>query len=105
MVNGMDAMANGSAGERRLWVRTGRGGEGFVEVAVSDSGPGIPEEVLGRLFEPFYTTKKEGLGMGLSIARTIVEMHGGRIEAVNREEGGATLRFLLPTAEASPAST
>jgi signal transduction histidine kinase len=66
---------------------------------VSDCGHGIPEEVLPRLFEPFFTTKTEGLGMGLSIARTITEMHGGRIQAANRSDGGATVRITLPCEE------
>jgi C4-dicarboxylate-specific signal transduction histidine kinase len=96
MVNGLDAMSGGSGSERRLVVGTRRASELEVEAAVSDFGPGFPEDALARVFEPFYTTKKEGLGMGLSIARTIIEMHGGRIEARNRPEGGAAVRFVLP---------
>jgi C4-dicarboxylate-specific signal transduction histidine kinase len=98
MVNGMDAMAAGACPERTLVVQSGRAG-GEIEVAVCDSGPGFPPGMLGQIFDPFFTTKKEGLGMGLSIARTIIEMHGGRIEAANRPEGGATVRFTLPCAE------
>jgi signal transduction histidine kinase len=63
---------------------------------VSDSGHGIPADHLKRLFESFYTTKKEGMGLGLSIARSIVEAHGGRILAENRPGGGATFRVFLP---------
>ena len=59
-------------------------------------GPGIPTECLKRLFEPFFTTKAEGMGMGLSISKTIIEAHHGRIWTENRPEGGAVFRFTLP---------
>jgi signal transduction histidine kinase len=67
-----------------------------VEVSVADTGPGIPPEALKTIFEPFFSTKKHGMGMGLSIARTIVAAHGGVIEAENRN--GAVLRMRLPLA-------
>jgi two-component system sensor kinase FixL len=73
---------------------------GFTQVSVSDTGSGISEDVLGRLFEPFMTTKKEGMGVGLSICRTIVEAHGGSIWAQNNDGPGATFAFTLPLAEA-----
>jgi signal transduction histidine kinase len=63
---------------------------------VSDRGPGIPEDKLKGIFEPFYTSKAEGMGMGLSIARTIVEAHNAQIWAENRDHGGAMFRIRLP---------
>jgi signal transduction histidine kinase len=96
LLNGMEAMADTPAPRRRLAVRTGRNGRGVV-VAVTDNGHGIPPERLPRLFESFFTTKPDGMGLGLSIARSIVEAHGGRIWAENRPEGGATFRFTVPT--------
>jgi len=81
---------------RRLTVRTGRNTAGEIEVAVSDNGPGIPPDQLSRLFEPFFTTKPHGMGMGISIARTIIRAHHGRIWAENNPDGGATFRFTLP---------
>jgi signal transduction histidine kinase len=67
----------------------------FAELSVSDCGPGIPEDKIKEVFEPFFTSKAEGMGMGLSIARTIVEVHNGRIWAEN-EPGGASFRIRLP---------
>ena len=63
---------------------------------MSDRGPGIPEDKLEAIFEPFYTSKAEGMGMGLSIARTIIEAHGGQLSARNRIHGGASFRVRLP---------
>jgi len=63
---------------------------------VIDTGHGIPREILPRLFESFVTTRQDGVGLGLSISRSIVEAHGGRIQAENNPDGGATIRFFLP---------
>jgi signal transduction histidine kinase len=92
----MDAMADTPEPERRLLLRTRQNGNGKVEVSVTDSGRGIPPVDLPRIFESFYTTKQNGVGLGLAIARSIVDAHGGAIFAENNDEGGATLRFDLP---------
>ncbi len=95
VVNSMDAMANTPSENRIVSVRTSRT-EKFAELSVSDRGPGIPEGKLKEVFEPFFTTKSEGMGMGLSIAHTIVVAHNGLIFAENRDHGGATFRMRLP---------
>jgi len=99
VLNGIDAMRGEKAADRRLIVRTGRG-EGGVVVSVEDRGLGLPDIDHDRLFEPFYTTKSEGMGVGLAICRTVVESHGGRIWAESLEPRGAKFAFALPTAEA-----
>jgi two-component system sensor kinase FixL len=68
-----------------------------VQLSVRDFGTGIPPELIGRLFEPFVTTKSDGLGLGLSISRTIVTAHGGRLWAENNADGGATVHFVVPS--------
>jgi len=73
-----------------------RGNEPWVELCVSDTGPGFTVDMLGRIFEPYITTKQKGSGLGLAIVKKIVEEHGGRIEAENRPEGGARVRIQLP---------
>ena len=74
---------------------------GAVRVAVTDRGTGIEHDKLGRIFQPFFSTKSEGLGMGLSIARTIVEAHGGTLRAENNSDRGATFVVTLPVASAA----
>jgi signal transduction histidine kinase len=69
-------------------------------ISISDSGPGIPPEKLSLIFDPFFTTKEQGMGIGLSIARTIILAHHGRISAENNVEGGAVLRVSLPLSAA-----
>jgi C4-dicarboxylate-specific signal transduction histidine kinase len=97
LMNGLDAMRESGEGERTLVLRTFRAASpASVVVAVEDSGVGIDEADLEHVFHAFYTTKPEGLGMGLAIARSIVEAHGGRLEARNNPERGATFSFTLP---------
>ena len=98
VTNAMDALADIASDARWISIRAGPVGQSAVEVAVSDSGTGIPEHVLCEVFDTFYTTKKQGTGLGLSIARTIVETYGGKIWAENRPGGGAVFRFTLPLA-------
>ncbi|MGE0480430.1 MAG: ATP-binding protein [Phycisphaerae bacterium] len=98
--NACDAMSTTDA-PRRLTIRTARAG-GMVDVAVSDAGPGLPEDGGEHWFEPFFTTKGDGMGMGLSISRSIVEAHGGRIGAVSNRTRGATIRFTIPAAPRRP---
>jgi signal transduction histidine kinase len=95
VVNGIDAMKDTPTANRIISIRTSRA-ENFAQLSVSDRGSGIPEDKLKAVFEPFYTSKAEGMGMGLSIARTIVEAHYGVISAKNRDHGGATFRIRLP---------
>jgi two-component system sensor kinase FixL len=99
IMNGVEAMAVVPARSRRLVIRSEHrahaGGPG-VAVAVQDTGPGIAQESLDNLFEPFYTTKSQGLGLGLSICRSIVEAHDGRLSATSNGGPGATFEFVLP---------
>jgi two-component system sensor kinase FixL len=93
--NAMDAME--ASPRRELRISSHILGE-LIEVAVADTGPGISEDVAQRLFHPFVTTKETGMGIGLSISRTIIESHGGRITAERNQDGGATFRFTLRAA-------
>ncbi|AJD40185.1 HAMP domain-containing histidine kinase [Rhizobium sp. SEMIA 4085] len=96
--NAIDAMLEMVTTERRLVLETTLTKETQVELSISDTGRGIPDEQLACVFEPFYTTKPTGTGLGLSIARAIVETYGGKIWADNRPEGGAVFRVVLPLA-------
>jgi signal transduction histidine kinase len=98
VTNAMDAMADSPPGARTITVRIGLVRGSTVEVSVSDSGTGVPEHKLGEIFETFYTTKEQGTGLGLSVARTIIETYDGKIWAENRAGRGAVFRFALPLA-------
>ena len=95
MRNAIEAMTSIEADKRELIIRTSMPQRDAIEVAVIDCGPAIAAEIQDKLFEPFVTTKPSGLGMGLSICRTIVEAHGGRLSAVPNPDGGMTFRFTV----------
>ncbi len=96
VMNACEAMSGTDAGTRELAVETRRPAPGVVRVSIRDSGPGIDEGSIERIFEPFVTTKSGGMGMGLSISRSIVEAHGGELRASSNPDGGATFAFSLP---------
>lgn len=93
--NGLEAMREIRPNHRRLTIRTSPREGGMVEVAVSDTGPGIPRAVLETIFDPFVTSKPHGLGMGLSISRSIIESHGGHLWATTNSSDGMTFAFTL----------
>ena len=95
LLNAFDAMRDCSVEEREVSLRV-EGGAGMVEVSVSDRGTGLTSDKLDKIFQPFFTTKREGLGMGLSISRSIIEAHGGRLWATTNPGPGATFHFTLP---------
>lgn len=97
--NGAEAMQNSA--RRELRVTTARDGADFVLVSVSDTGTGLSPEIMTTLFQPFITTKGQGLGIGLSICRSIIESHGGKLWVEAKTDGGADFRFRLPIAEGS----
>ena len=95
MMNAADSMRNMST-IRKIIIQTGVVRNSGVQVSVRDFGSGIAEKELTRIFEPFFTTKHSGLGMGLSLSRSMIESHGGHIWAENNPDGGATFFFDLP---------
>jgi PAS domain S-box-containing protein len=99
LMNACEAMRGNEPSDRTLVARASYD-DGFVSVAVSDSGAGFPPQVSERLFEPFFTTKTEGLGLGLSICRSILSLHSGWISARNNPDRGATVEFVLPVVPA-----
>jgi len=100
IVNALEAMNLVADGERRLLVDSAWDGSGHVVVSVADSGPGFVASSTEHIFTPFFTTKTTGLGMGLSICRSIIEAHGGQLWARAEQPRGATIQFsLLPYTE------
>ena len=96
IMNAIEAMSAVDHGRRELVVSTDKDELGNVLIAVSDLGPGVPFDNVARLFEPFYTTKATGMGMGLSICRSIIEAHGGRLWASANEPRGSVFQFTVP---------
>jgi hypothetical protein len=102
ILNAVEAMTSVEEGVRELAIRTEQSQTNGVLVAVRDSGPGIDREHFERVFDPFYTTKTSGVGMGLAICRSIIDAHGGRLWAEANEPRGAAFRFTLPAAHTDP---
>jgi PAS domain S-box-containing protein len=94
--NACDAMADVAPHGGQLTIRTNLAGDGSVRLSVTDCGTGIPPEELEHVFEPFYTTKPQGLGLGLAVCRTIMRAHGGNLWAANNQGQGTTFHFMLP---------
>jgi PAS domain S-box-containing protein len=103
VMNACDAMAGGPAGDHKLIIRTELAGDEGIRVSVADRGVGLAPDNLEKVFEPFFTTKVQGMGLGLSVCRTIITAHGGKLWAANNPDGGATFHFTLPAStEANP---
>jgi len=96
--NGIEAMGEGAGESKRLTIRTSYDGANKINIAVSDLGPGFPPEVSMQVFDAFFTTKADGMGMGLSICRSIVEAHGGQLTVSSIPDNGTTFKFALPIA-------
>ena len=103
LTNAFDAMDNVPSDRRRVQIATEHNGNGTVCVRVRDYGTGIPDSARERLFEQFFTTKSDGLGMGLAIVRSIVEAHGGKVRVENVDGGGAGFYVHLPASNGKPA--
>ena len=97
IINGIEAVGAVSDGKRDLFVSTAKHETDGVLVTVRDTGTGLDPGKLEHIFDAFYTTKREGMGMGLAVSRSIVEAHGGRLWATPNEPRGAVLQFVLPT--------
>lgn len=100
IINGMDAAGTADVIDRRVGVKARLDDSNLIEVAVSDTGPGVPDAIRTNVFEPFFTTKSNGMGMGLAISNSIIAAHGGRLWIDPDDGAGATFRFTLPVAEA-----
>ena len=99
ILNGKDAMSGVKIDPRELLITSRQSKSGEVAVAVRDSGAGLDPKNVERMFDPFFTTKPEGMGLGLSISRTIIEAHGGTLWATQNETAGATIQFTLQPAQ------
>ena len=104
IMNAMEAVTAHTGVQRRVSVEAHVGADGCCEISVTDTGPGIPPDQLDRIFEPFVTAKPNGMGIGLSISRSIVEAHGGKLWAENGTRG-ATFHFTVPLQSAEAAQS
>jgi signal transduction histidine kinase len=101
ILNAIEAISGADEGTRELLISTGKAEPNGVHVGVRDSGPGLAPAALERVFDAFYTTKSSGLGMGLTICRSIIEAHGGRLWATGHTPRGAFFQFTIPVRPAS----
>jgi signal transduction histidine kinase len=97
--NGIDAMEETTVENRKIIISTARTESGEVETTVADHGKGLPDEIAEQLFSPFFTTKSQGMGMGLTISRSIIVSHGGRLWFGPNPAGGTVFHFTLCAAE------
>ena len=105
IVNACDAMADNPPEHRSLFITTKAVAPDAIRISIADGGTGITAEPIDAVFEPFVTSKRNGLGLGLAICRSIVDAHGGRMWAVNNPGAGATFHVLLPVAPVVPVVT
>jgi C4-dicarboxylate-specific signal transduction histidine kinase len=96
LLNAMDALKEVGQDQRSIHVAVAPKADGWVDISVADSGPGIPADLMERIFESFFSTKSEGMGLGLALSRSIAESHGGKLFAANRPAGGACFHLILP---------
>jgi PAS domain S-box-containing protein len=96
LLNALDALKAMPPDERHIRMAVAPTRDGMVNISVTDSGPGIPLDLIGRIFESFFTTKSEGMGLGLALSRSIAEAHGGKLIAANSPGGGACFQLILP---------
>jgi signal transduction histidine kinase len=99
VMNGIEALISAKGRERELIITTQNIEADQVQVSVQDSGPGIDPDAIGKIFDPFYTTKPDGMGMGLSISRSILQSHGGRLWAAANSGPGTLFHFILPKSD------
>jgi len=96
LLNALDALKAMPPDERHIRMAVAPTRDGMVNISVTDSGPGIPLDLIGRIFESFFTTKSEGMGLGLALSRSIAEAHRGQLIAANSPGGGACFQLILP---------
>ena len=95
LLNSLDALDESTGENRKIFIQASQIEDGMIQIVLSDNGTGIEPEKLPHLFEPFFTTREDGMGIGLAISKTIVETHGGKITAENSPRGGTVVRFTL----------
>jgi signal transduction histidine kinase len=101
LMNALDSMDSQQMDARTITIATRLTNSNDIITAISDSGGGIPPDTIEAIFSPFHTTKSTGIGLGLSISKSIIEAHGGKISAENNPDGGATFYFILPAGSES----